>query len=591
VLREIPEDAELCSQWDALVNRVDQPQVFFTYEWAVAVQRAYREKLHPLVILAYDDAGPLAGVAALATESNEQRASFLCATTGDYCDFLSETENKAAFVGASLEELSRRGVRSLTLTNLPADSSTVSALRQCAPGKSFHCFARTAYVCAQVSLDKVERKKDGTPYAPGLKRLRRFEKAMAGTAPVRTEHRRSWETVEPLLPEFATAHVARFLEVGRISNLADPLRRTFLEELGKLLCDRQWFVFSRMLTGDRPVAWHYGFVFGGSWFWYQPTFDSVVDKHWPGFCLLSQVIQDAIETPGMNMLDLGLGSEIYKVKFANSTRETLHITLSHSLIAHLYTIGRYRLAESVKKSPRTERVLSAVRDIARKVRGRIRDRGVPRTLWDALNRARRLIWRRDEVMFFEAADHHRKVASELEPAGTDDVKLRPLTLGDLALAVGEYRNDEATCAYLTRAASRLRTPEYSGYVLVDAGGRPVHFAWAAPFSGFFCSELETTLEAAPDLALLFDCWTPTAFRGRGYYAQAISLLASAVQRDGKRPWIFSAGSNAASIEGIKRAGFHPRHSVSRWRFLMWRHTSRQAFSSGKVTSSAVSAGA
>ena len=63
VLREIPEDAELCSQWDALVNRVDQPQVFFTYEWAVAVQRAYREKLHPLVILAYDDAGPLAGVA------------------------------------------------------------------------------------------------------------------------------------------------------------------------------------------------------------------------------------------------------------------------------------------------------------------------------------------------------------------------------------------------------------------------------------------------------------------------------------------------------------------------------------------------
>src|SRR5215469_6935526 len=97
VLNEIPEDAVLRRQWNELVVRVDQPQVFYTYEWSLAVQRAYSTTLHPLVFLAYDEKELLCGIAALATGPGG-RASFLCATTGDYCDFLSLSEHKRAFV-------------------------------------------------------------------------------------------------------------------------------------------------------------------------------------------------------------------------------------------------------------------------------------------------------------------------------------------------------------------------------------------------------------------------------------------------------------------------------------------------------------
>jgi len=192
-------------------------------------------------------------------------------------------------------------------------------------------------------------------------------------------------------------------------------------------------------------------------------------------------------------------------------------------------------------------------------------------------------------MFFEAEGHHREGEfGEIASAG--EVRLRPITLTDLAAAAAAYRDDESTCAYLIRAASRLRTPAFSGYVLVDPSGRPLHFSWTAPFNGFFCSELDTTLDAASDLTLLFDCWTPSALRGQGHYAHAIRLLARQVQREGNRPWIFSARTNSASIEGIKRAGFHLRHSVARWRFLMWGRSSRQTFSSKEVTQDIVSAG-
>jgi len=40
-LKEIPEDVNLRQQWNALVKRVDRPEVFYTYDWSLAVQRAY----------------------------------------------------------------------------------------------------------------------------------------------------------------------------------------------------------------------------------------------------------------------------------------------------------------------------------------------------------------------------------------------------------------------------------------------------------------------------------------------------------------------------------------------------------------------
>ena len=55
VHREIPEDAGLRSQWNALVDTMERPEVFYTYEWAVAVQRAYHSTMVPLLVLAYDD--------------------------------------------------------------------------------------------------------------------------------------------------------------------------------------------------------------------------------------------------------------------------------------------------------------------------------------------------------------------------------------------------------------------------------------------------------------------------------------------------------------------------------------------------------
>ena len=353
VLNEIPDDAKLRRQWNELALRVDQPQVFFTYEWSLAVQRAYTATLRPLVIAAYDEKEVLCGIVALAV-TLEGRASFLCATTGDYCDFLSLDKDKPAFVNGVLAELRKHGLGAVTLTNLPVDSTTVSALQLGAKQNGYHSFARTAYICVQVSLNKLERRPDHKPVLPGKKMVRRSLATLGKDDPVRLENASSWESIAPILTDFADAHVARFRATGRTSNLVRAERRVFLAELAKLLSERGWVVLTRMMSGEKVLAWNYGFQFEGTWFWYQPTFDSSLEKYSPGFCLLSKLVEEAADNPALKVVDLGLGAEEYKERFANQSRETLYVTLRASMAQHVREILRYRAATMIKTSPKLE---------------------------------------------------------------------------------------------------------------------------------------------------------------------------------------------------------------------------------------------
>src|SRR5450755_211993 len=47
--REVPEDEEFRRQWNGLVEAMERPEVFYTWEWARAVARGYCASLRPLV--------------------------------------------------------------------------------------------------------------------------------------------------------------------------------------------------------------------------------------------------------------------------------------------------------------------------------------------------------------------------------------------------------------------------------------------------------------------------------------------------------------------------------------------------------------
>lgn len=572
MLRELPDDSLLHDQWNRLVFALEQPEVFYTHEWALAVQRAYSGFLQPLIVLAYEESS-LVGVVALAIESGNQQTTFLCSTTADYCDFLSHPDFRLPFVDAVFSELNNLQIKKLLLANVPAESRTTKAIESSAAKHGYYLWRRPAYGSARVMLQSTEQRAKTKELVQRKKVLHRSLNGLARQGPVQLNHARTWDKLRSELPDFAKAHVGRFLSMGRVSNLVRPERRHFLEELARLLSASGWLCVSRLMTGNTAVAWNYGFQFAGSWFWYQPTLNSKFEKNSPGFCLLSKIILEACQRPDLKLIDLGLGEENYKERFSTGTRHTLHITVTQSRVEQLMAASRYCAARLAKASPALERCVRSLlgrlvrtRELLRKSRAS----GLAR--W-ALGRIWNRLFASDEVFFYKWP----RAVPQVSTSGTKSI--RPIDLELLASAAIQYANDSQTVTYLLRCAPRLHCKDQWGFALTDEAGIPLHFAWVAPLEGFKLSELNLKMPpCSAESVLLFDCWTPNPVRGRGFYPMAISRIATKLLTEGKSPWIFSAATNRRSVVGIEKSGFRRHYSLVRRKLLLWQKIKTQEIS-------------
>lgn len=559
VLEEIQEDPELRRSWNELALRMERPEVFYTYEWAVAVQRAYGNSLEPLIFLAYEGE-LLVGLVALAREkTGSHGVTFLAGQTADYCDFLSEPGRRAEVVEAVFSELTSRNIRKVVLANLPADSSSVAALSAAAAGR-YYLYSRQGYLCARVVLGAAEQRTALKQATGAKKKLRRYLRDLDKKGKVCVRHDTQWDQVEPILQSFNRAHVARFLITGRISNLTRSERRVFLYELARELCRAGSLTVSRLLVGEIPAAWNYGFQFAGSWFWYQPTVNSSYEDLSPGYCLLAKIVESACARLDIDVVDLGLGAEDYKYRFATVDRQTLYLVSNKSISGHLRVVVRDRAAAIVKASPGIESSVRNIISYSARLRARLRETGFAglftwfsRRIWGSLCGF-------DEVLFFDWP------AGKKNPMGPCGMTLRRFDSDFLGAAAICYGDDPATLDYLLRSAQRLRSEADRGFVLVSAEGMPVHFGWVKDFEGFRMEELERILQApCADAVMIFDCFTPASVRGHGFFARAIAALADQLHSEGKAPWIFGAATNQALLRGIEKSGFAHRFTLGRKR--------------------------
>jgi CelD/BcsL family acetyltransferase involved in cellulose biosynthesis len=356
--REIPEDDILARQWNELVQQMECPEVFYTYQWALAVSRAYRDSITPLLVLAYER-DSLVGVVALATDKAQRDTFFLAGATADYCDFISSPRLRHELVSCVLAELRMLGMPMLVLPNLPADSATARALSPSADLRGYNSFSQSAFQCAQVLL-QTEEQRGSVRRSMRHKRERRYLKSLAAKVPVVVDHLAAWDQIALALPAFSEAHVARFSAIGRTSNLDNPQRLAFLSELAKLLSPHGWITLSQLRAGERPMAWQYAFRFARHWAFYQTTFESSFREYSPGFGLILKLIEDACDSADTEFVDLGLGGEDYKKRLATGARETLHVTLARSTVTYWKVAARYHAAAAIKTSPRLEHYVRRV---------------------------------------------------------------------------------------------------------------------------------------------------------------------------------------------------------------------------------------
>ena len=575
VLKEIPEDPDLSEAWNTLVLAMENPEVFFTYQWALAASRGFRNKLSPRLFLIHDS-DRLAGVAALAIDPRAPRAAFfLTSSTADYCDIVSAPAERNAILLALLEEIRNLGLSNLVLANVPSNSATLKELPGIAASRRFYVTSRTAYNCGVVQLGGEEERESLLRNLATRSREKRALKKLTTLGSVKVIHLTEPEQIGSSLESIVSAQISRFLASNRVSPLVGPERRTFLRQLSDLLSHSGWLKISQLEINGRAVAWNYGFRFGGSWFWYLPTFQMEYEHVSPGSCLLRLMVEEGARDSSVRWLDLGLGDEAYKDRFANNVRQTSYVHLSRGFHNHVASRFRQMLSKTAERSPHFGNKLRRARSFYQNAASRIQETGVVDSARYTMQRAVRSIASQDEVLLFEAP----KFPPSIQLSANSSTDLLPLTWEHLVEASISNAGDAATLRYLMRCARRLKTPGATGhlvpgFLLQDETGRPIHFLWIENYNGFRLAEIGYNLEpsdpnaavanaAMVDARMIFDCWTPTADRGHGHYATAIRQAAANLQREGRAAWIFSGARNAQSLRGISKAGFVYRFSLIR----------------------------
>jgi hypothetical protein len=561
VLKEIPEDPDLSEAWNTLVLAMDNPEVFFTYQWALAASRGFQSRLSPLLFLMYD-AGQLAGVVALAIDPHAPRAAFfLTSSTADYCDIVSTPENRQVVLLVLLQEIRNLGLSDLVLANVPSNSATLKELPSVAGLSNFYLTSRAAYNCGVVQLESEEQRETLLRTLANRGRERRALKKLSTLGAVKVIHLTEPEQIGESLESIVSAQISRFLASNRVSPLVGPERRTFLRQLSDLLSHSGWLKITQLEIDGRPVAWNYGFRFGGSWFWYLPTFQMEYEHVSPGSCLLRLMVEEGARDASVRWLDLGLGDEPYKDRFANNTRETRYVHLSRGFPRHVVGLARHVLTSTADRFPQFGNRLREARTFVQTAANRVRENGVVATSRYAIQRAVRPLASQDEVLLFESPDFQ---LSELQPSENQTIQLLPLTREHLVEASISNAGDTQTLRYLMRCANRLTKPGASGFLLQDDAGRPIHFLWIAAYDGFSLAEIGHHIESSfPAAAMIFDCWTPASDRRRGHYATAIRQAAANLHSEDSTAWIFSGASNVSSLRGILKAGFKYRYSLVR----------------------------
>jgi len=109
-----------------------------------------------------------------------------------------------------------------------------------------------------------------------------------------------------------------------------------------------------MLVGDQAVAWNFGFRFLGSWFYYQPTFQTSLQRYSPGVCLLSKMVEDACDNSAIWVRILDWGPRATRSDWPTPFAILCNVSLATSAARCLREQVRYQAAATVKAVPRLE---------------------------------------------------------------------------------------------------------------------------------------------------------------------------------------------------------------------------------------------
>lgn len=312
--------------WNDLVLRSETNSVFQTYEWITSWWKVFGAQRKLLVIAVYRD-NQLVGLAPLMEEPARVGASaikFISDGNADYCDFIL-TEPREPVLRAIVECLASRRTEwcSICLNNIPQKSSTVEWLKSLCTEHQLPLLIRHPVDCPTLILEQQENAAAAVLSKDSLKRPYNYFRTHGD---IQFTECTTVEQAHTLLPQFFEQHIGRWRGTNSPSLFNNLRYREFYSQLLECMLPTGWLVFSVVEFNKQPIAFHYGFEYGGRFLWYKPSFDAKYRKHSPGNLLLRFLLQRAINHD-CSEFDFTIGNEEFKRRYSNAVRRNLNLQI------------------------------------------------------------------------------------------------------------------------------------------------------------------------------------------------------------------------------------------------------------------------
>jgi len=299
--------------WSELLASGETDNVFLTHPWQSAWWQTFgRGRL--LLVVAEAGGRPLA----LAPLFWDSGMIFFTGSGGsDYLDFVGDCREPGVL--EALLDTARRHVPQFLgfrFYHLPEQSDTGTRLQQAAPQLGMVCYEEGELAAPALCFDRWP--KEQRPPADKTS-LVRHERGFRRQGQLDVVHFRRPEEIRPQLEEFFEQHVKRWEPTSSPSLFRDQRQREFYLRVTNALGPQGWLRFTRLEWNARPVAFHFGTCYRGTYLWYKPSFDIELARLSPGEVLLRQLLLAAV-AEGAHTFDFGLGDEPFKQRFATQVR-------------------------------------------------------------------------------------------------------------------------------------------------------------------------------------------------------------------------------------------------------------------------------
>jgi CelD/BcsL family acetyltransferase involved in cellulose biosynthesis len=296
-------------QWEKLLASGDTDTVFLTWQW----QRAWWESFGrgDLLLIIAQRANQIVALAPLFSEAG--MIFFVGSGGSDYLDFvgdISDPEILYELLKTASEQVP--DFLGFRFYLVPDTSHTGQRLQEVASQLNLICFDEGSLPAPALAI---AAQPEVAHAAIHKKSLVRHENSFRRDGRLRVQHLQNGVDILPHLSIFFHQHIKRWEKTPYPSLFLNQNQRDFYQRLTCIAARTGWLRFTRLDWEDRPIAFHFGFSYHGSFLWYKPSFAIDLARRSPGEVLLRQLLLAAI-AEGAETFDFGIGDEAFKQRFA-----------------------------------------------------------------------------------------------------------------------------------------------------------------------------------------------------------------------------------------------------------------------------------